>query len=83
MLPAVVRERAERGCDVVQVMAGGDNVTPGSDSPHQQYGPADLRLIVEEPHRLGLTTAAHVDRHAHLADLAARDRRVGVVADRV
>ncbi len=63
-LLAAVRERAERGCDVVKVMAGGGSMTPGSSPLHQQYGPADLRLIVEEAHRLGLTTAAHV----HAAD---------------
>ncbi len=63
-LLAAVRERAERGCDVVKVMAGGGSMTPGSSPLHQQYGPADLRLIVEEAHRLGLTAAAHV----HAAD---------------
>ncbi|MET8976384.1 amidohydrolase family protein [Streptomyces sp. NPDC004539] len=59
-LRAAVRERAERGCDVVKVMASGGNMTPGSSPLHQQYGLADLRLIVEEAHRLRLTTAAHV-----------------------
>jgi imidazolonepropionase-like amidohydrolase len=49
---------------VVKVMAGGGSMTPGSSPLHQQYGPADLRLIVEEAHRLGLTAAAHV----HAAD---------------
>lgn len=63
-LLAAVRERTERGCDVVKVMAGGGNMTPGSNPLHQQYGPADLRLIVEEAHRLRLTAAAHV----HAAD---------------
>ncbi|MET8979414.1 amidohydrolase family protein [Streptomyces sp. NPDC004539] len=63
-LLAAVRQRAERGCEVVKVMAAGGNMTPGSDALHQQYGLADLRLIVDEAHRLGLRAAAHV----HAAD---------------
>nr|WP_240438315.1 amidohydrolase family protein [Streptomyces acidiscabies] len=58
-LLAAVRERAERGYEVVKVMASGGNMTPGSDPTRQQYGRSDLRLIVDEAHRLGLSTAAH------------------------
>ncbi|MEU9331048.1 amidohydrolase family protein [Streptomyces canus] len=64
-LRAAVRERAERGCDVVKVMASGGNMTPGSSPLDRQYGRADLRLIVEEAQRYRLTTAAHV----HAADV--------------
>jgi imidazolonepropionase-like amidohydrolase len=54
-----VADRAERGCDVVKVMATGGVITPGF-LPHQsQYGPAELRAIVEAAREHGLPTAAH------------------------
>lgn len=59
-LRAAVRERAERGCEVVKVMVSGGQLTPGSAVHESQYGLADLRLIVAEAHALGLRTAAHV-----------------------
>ncbi|QNP75367.1 amidohydrolase family protein [Streptomyces roseirectus] len=58
-LRAAVRERAERGCEVVKVMASGGRMTPGSDPARAQYRRADLRLVVDEAHRLGLSAAAH------------------------
>lgn len=58
-LRAAVVERSERGCDVVKVMATGGVITPGF-LPHQsQYGPSELRAIVEAAHERGLPTAAH------------------------
>lgn len=69
-LIAAVRERAERGCDVVKVVASGGNLTPGS-APHQsQYGLADLRVLVREAHQLGLAAAAHVHGPQSIADSA-------------
>ncbi|HZA16854.1 MAG TPA: amidohydrolase family protein [Pseudonocardiaceae bacterium] len=59
-LRAAVRERAERGCEVVKVMVSGGQLTPGSASHESQYDLADLRLIVAEAHGLGMTAAAHV-----------------------
>lgn len=59
-LIAAVRERHERGCEVVKVMASGGAMTPGTFMHVPQYQPADLRAVVEEAHRLGMTTAAHV-----------------------
>lgn len=70
-LRAAVRERAERGCDVVKVMASGGNMTPGSSPLHQQFELSDLRLIVAEAQRLGLTTAAHVHAAQAVADVMA------------
>ncbi|MEU4093668.1 amidohydrolase family protein [Streptomyces sp. NPDC026673] len=59
-LRAAVRERHARGCAVVKIMASGGNMTPGSVPPHaSQYGLEDLRVVVDEAHRLGLPVAAH------------------------
>ncbi|WP_436764500.1 amidohydrolase family protein [Streptosporangium sp. V21-05] len=59
-LRAAVRERHERDCAVVKIMLSGGNMTPGSPPPHEsQYSPADLRVVVDEAHRLGLPVAAH------------------------
>lgn len=67
-LRAAVRERAERGCDVVKVMASGGAMTPGSNALDQQYDRSDLRLIADEAHRLGLTVAAHAHAVQAIAD---------------
>ncbi|KAA6222972.1 amidohydrolase family protein [Streptomyces albofaciens JCM 4342] len=56
---AAVRERAERGADVVKVMVTGGDLTPGSDPYSVQYGRDELRAVVDEAHRHGLPTAAH------------------------
>ena len=68
-LRAAVWERAERGCDVVKVMAGGGTMTPGSSPLHQQYDRFDLRLVVAEARRLGLAAAAHVHAAEAIADV--------------
>ncbi|MGW1563063.1 amidohydrolase family protein [Streptomyces sp. NPDC002144] len=67
-LRAAVQERAERGCDVVKVMASGGNMTPNSSPLHQQYDRSDLRLIADEAHRYGLTAAAHAHAVPAIAD---------------
>jgi imidazolonepropionase-like amidohydrolase len=67
-LRAAVRERAERGCDVIKVMVSGGNLTAGS-RPHQsQYDLAALRVVVDEAHRAGLPAAAHVHAARAVAD---------------
>ncbi|WP_432186345.1 amidohydrolase family protein [Streptomyces sp. Tue6028] len=59
-LRAAVRERHTRGCAVIKIMASGGHMTPDSVAPHaSQYGLADLRVVVDEAHRLGLPVAAH------------------------
>jgi imidazolonepropionase-like amidohydrolase len=67
-LRAAVRERADRGCQVVKVMASGGNLTPGSLPHESQFGLDDLRLIVVEAHRRGLATAAHAHGKAAIID---------------
>jgi imidazolonepropionase-like amidohydrolase len=56
---AAVREHAERGVDVIKIMASGGNLTLGSRPEASQFGPAELRAAVEEAHRLGLPITAH------------------------
>ncbi|MGA5131653.1 amidohydrolase family protein [Streptomyces olivoreticuli] len=65
---AAVRERAERGVDVVKVMVTGGGITPGSDPYRTQYGHAELRAAVREAHRHELPITAH----AHTASGIAR-----------
>jgi imidazolonepropionase-like amidohydrolase len=67
-LRAAVRERAQRGCQVVKVMASGGQLTPGSSVHSAQYDLDDLRLIVAEARHLGLITAAHVHYTGSVAD---------------
>ncbi|MEV6110046.1 amidohydrolase family protein [Streptomyces sp. NPDC051940] len=66
-LRAAVRERAERGTDVVKVMASGGFLTPGTRTHEAQYSRAELRAVVDEAHRAGLPVAAH----AHAAEAIA------------
>jgi imidazolonepropionase-like amidohydrolase len=44
---------------VVKIMMSGGNMTPGSAPHESQYSPADLRIVVDEAHRLGLPVVAH------------------------
>jgi len=54
-----VRERAERGVDVVKVMASGGMNTPGTDVTAPQFALEDLRVLVDLAHRAGLPVTAH------------------------
>lgn len=65
---AAVRERVERGCQVVKVMASGGFLTPRSAPDHNQYELAALRIAVAESHRFGLPTAAHVHAETSILD---------------
>lgn len=57
---AAVRERAERGVDIIKIMAGGGTLTPGTRQEDAQFEVPELRAAVEEAHRLGLPVTAHV-----------------------
>jgi imidazolonepropionase-like amidohydrolase len=58
-LRRAVRERAERGADLVKIMASGGALTPGTDIGACQFTLDELRAVVEEAHRLGLPVTAH------------------------
>jgi len=58
LMRAVVQHN-ERGVDVIKVMASGGFLTPGSDMFSAQYAAADLRILVEAAHAVGLQVLAH------------------------
>jgi imidazolonepropionase-like amidohydrolase len=58
-LRAAVRDRAERGADVIKIMASGGHLTAGTDVLACQYRPEQLRTVVEEAHAAGLPVTAH------------------------
>jgi imidazolonepropionase-like amidohydrolase len=66
-----VRERVERGVDVIKVMASGGHLTPGSRQETSQFGFDELRAVVEEGHRYGLSVIAHAHGGSAIAEAAA------------
>ena len=56
---AVVVEHAERGADLVKVMASGGFATPETDQMGAQFDVPELTALVEEAHRVGLPVVAH------------------------
>jgi imidazolonepropionase-like amidohydrolase len=66
-----VREHAERGVDVIKIMASGGNLTPGSRPENAQFSAAELRAAVEEAHRHGLPVAAHAHGTQAIVDALA------------
>jgi imidazolonepropionase-like amidohydrolase len=63
-LRAAVTEHHDRGVDVIKVMASGGFLTPGTDMFGAQYAPAELGVVVDAAHALGLEVLAH----AHSVD---------------
>jgi imidazolonepropionase-like amidohydrolase len=59
-----VRERVERGVDVIKIMASGGVLTPGTREEEAQFTVDELRAIVDEAHNHGLPVTAHA--HAAL-----------------
>jgi imidazolonepropionase-like amidohydrolase len=68
---AAVRSHAERGVDVVKVMASGGELTEGSHAHLSQYGLAELRAAVDEAHLAGLPVTAHAHAGQAIADAVA------------
>jgi imidazolonepropionase-like amidohydrolase len=68
---ASVRDHAERGVDVIKIMASGGNMTPGSRPDLPQYGLDELRAAVEEAHRWGLPITAHAHATRSVIDALA------------
>jgi imidazolonepropionase-like amidohydrolase len=73
-LRAAVREHAERGADVIKVMASGGVMTTGTDVLACQYTLTELRAVVDEAHARGLPVTAHA--HGLPAALQAIDAGV-------
>jgi imidazolonepropionase-like amidohydrolase len=65
---AAVRERAERGVDIIKIMASGGGLTPGSRLDQPQYGRAELRAAVDEAHRHNLPITAHAHATRAIVD---------------
>jgi imidazolonepropionase-like amidohydrolase len=58
-LRRAVQYRAERGVDIVKIMASGGVSTPGTDSFVPQFTVEELRAVVDEAHSAGLFVTAH------------------------
>lgn len=58
-LRTAVRERVDRGVDVIKVMASGGFATPGSDMFGAQFTVAEITTIVETAHDASLPVVAH------------------------
>jgi imidazolonepropionase-like amidohydrolase len=65
---AAVRAHAERGVDIIKIMASGGNITPGSRPEQPQYGLAELRAAVDEAHRHNLPITAHAHATQAIVD---------------
>lgn len=74
-LRAAVRERIERGVDVIKVMGSGGALTPGTDVTRCQFTSEELRLVVDTAHEGGLPVTVHA--HA----LAAVEQALDAGAD--
>jgi imidazolonepropionase-like amidohydrolase len=68
---AAVREHAERGVDVIKLMATGGELTPGTASHLPQFTADELRAAVDEAHRHNLPTTAHAHGAAGIANALA------------
>jgi len=72
---AAVRQRAERGADVIKMMVTGGEMTPGTYPHLAQFELAEVMAAVREAHALGLPITGHAHGAAgiRLAVLAGMD----------
>lgn len=70
-LRAAVRSYADRGVDVIKIMASGGMLTPGTSQEAAQFTRDELAAAVDETHRLGLPITAHARGTAAVADAVA------------
>lgn len=56
---AKVRENVKYGADVIKFCATGGVLSKGDSPDREQYSPEEMRLLVQEAHRLGRKAAAH------------------------
>jgi imidazolonepropionase-like amidohydrolase len=68
---AAVQEHADRGVDVIKIMASGGTLTPGSPQHEAQFPPQVLAAAVDQAHRLGLPITAHAHAVTAIADALA------------
>ena len=68
---AAVREHAERGVDVIKIMATGGQLTPGSHQHLAQFTTEEMTAAVEEAHRHGLPITAHAHGTAGIRNAVA------------
>ena len=68
---AAVRERVERGADVIKIMATGGNMTPTLGPHESQYGVAELAAAVDEAHAHGRKLAVHAHGSQGIIDALA------------
>lgn len=68
---AAVRDHAERGVDVIKIIASGGYLTPTTQSHEAHYGVDELRAAVDEAHRHGLLVTAHAHAATSIANVVA------------
>jgi len=56
---ALVRRLVKQNVDLIKVMATGGRMTPGSNVGRAQFSVEELRLVVDDAHRLGRQVAMH------------------------
>jgi imidazolonepropionase-like amidohydrolase len=66
-----VAERADRGVDVVKIMATGGMLTPGRGLHESQYARHELAVVADAAHRAGLPLTAHAHGPRGIADAVA------------
>jgi imidazolonepropionase-like amidohydrolase len=70
-LRAAVRERVERGADIVKIMASGGMMTLGTEVDRSQFTAQELAAVVEEAHASGLPVTAHAHALVSIRDAVA------------